>query len=102
MPARLISAPLVPDRSFDVSSMASGAPGVPGKFHWGKSELVVAEILDRDKEYGDCTHGSGERYLRKHVYRIRTADGLVARIYFLRSFGRARAAARWWLHSFET
>ena len=35
------------------------------------------------------------------VIRVRTADGLVLRIYFQRTFGKARASARWWLQSIE-
>ena len=98
----LVSEPLKPDRSFDPVAMARGEPGLPEKFRWGKRDLVVAKVLERSKEYGDCSHGSGERYVRKHVWRVRTADGLVARIHFQRSFGKSRPSARWWLHSFET
>ncbi|MDD5199432.1 MAG: DUF6504 family protein [Terrimicrobiaceae bacterium] len=104
MPRTFFSEALVPDReSFDPSRMAMGEPGLPGKFRWRNRELVVAEVLERWKEHGDCRHGSGERYLRRHGYRLRTADGLVMRIYFQRSFGRSssRVASRWWLHSIE-
>jgi phosphoribosylglycinamide formyltransferase-1 len=101
MIAQFVSEPLKPDRSFDTAAMAEGAPGLPSKFRWRKTDLVVAEVLERGKEFGDCTHGSGERYVRRHVWRIRTADGRVARISFQRSFGKARPAARWWLHGFE-
>ena len=58
-------------------------------------------MLETSREYGDCKHGSGERYLRKHCFRLRTTDGHVLRIYFQRTFGRARPSARWWLHSIE-
>ena len=101
MISQFVSAPIKPDRSFDTTGMANGEPGLPAKFRWGKRDLVVAEVLERVKEFGDCTHGSGERYVRRHVWRIRTADGQIARIYFQRSFGKSRPGARWWLHSFE-
>lgn len=82
--------------------MARGEPGLPRRFRWRKRELEVAEILETWREFGDCTHGSGERYLRKHGYRVRTADGLVLKVFFLRSSGRGKAgAARWWLQSVE-
>jgi len=32
---------------------------------------------------------------------LRTTGGHVLRIYFQRSFGRARVSARWWLHRIE-
>lgn len=88
--------------TFDTSAMARGEPGLPRKFRWRKRELEVAEVLETWRDYGDCTHGSGERYLRKHGFRVRTADGLVLKIFFQRSFGRSKSpAARWWLLSVE-
>jgi len=97
-----ISEPIRPDAgTFDAAAMGTGAPGVPGRFFWRKRELVIVQVLESWKEYGDCKHGSGERYVRRHNFRIRTADGLTARIYFQRSFGRSRASARWWLYGLE-
>lgn len=88
--------------SFDTAAMARGEPGLPRKFRWRNRELAVAEVLGTWRDYGDCTHGSGERYLRKHGYRIRTTDGLVLKISFQRSFGRSKTrTARWWLQSVE-
>jgi Family of unknown function (DUF6504) len=101
MLALLVSRPLKPIGGFDPREMANGAPGLPAKFRWDKNDLVVAEVLERGKEYGDCTHGSGERYVRRHTFRFRTTDGRVARVSFHRSFGKDRPTARWWLHGFE-
>lgn len=99
-----VSEPLKPlAGSFDPGMMGQGAPGLPERFRWKKRELVIAEVLEGWKEHGDCKHGSGERYLRKHCFRLRTEDGAVIRIYFQRSFGRAsgKTTSRWWLHSIE-
>ena len=101
MRATFISEPLTPDASFDPVAMSRGEPGLPATFRWRERELIVAEVLETSREYGDCKHGSGERYLRKHCYRIRTTNGLILRIYFQRSFGRSRSSARWWLQSIE-
>lgn len=104
MSATFVSEPLQPlDASFDAVRMGSGEPGLPRGFRWRHEELIVAEILESWKEHGDCRHGSGERYLRRHSYRLRLADGRVARVYFQRSSQRrlSRAARRWWLHSLE-
>ena len=101
MITQFVSEPLKPHRSFNPSAMATGAPGLPAKFLWRKTDLVVAEILETGKEFGDCTHGSGERYVRRHSWRIRTTDDRVAHIYFQRSFGKSRPTARWWLQGFE-
>jgi phosphoribosylglycinamide formyltransferase-1 len=101
MPATFISEPLTPDASFDPLAMSRGEPGLPAKFRWRKRELVVAEVLEVSRAYGDCKHGSGERYLRKHRFRVRTTEGAVLEIYFQRTLGKARAGARWWLQSIE-
>jgi hypothetical protein len=99
-----ISEQIVPvDASFDTTGMAQGEPGLPQKFRWRKREFIVAEVLERWKEHGDCRHGSGERYVRKHGYRVRTMDGTVMRLYFQRSAGRGKLSgkSRWWIQSIE-
>lgn len=101
MPVTFISEPLIPDASFDPLAMSRGEPGLPAKFRWRERDLVIAEVLETSRAYGDCKHGSGERYLRKHGFRLRTTDGLILCIYFQRTFGKARASARWWLQSIE-
>jgi len=103
MPSSFVSEPILPVKaSFDPAGMACGEPGLPHKFRWRKKEFVVAEVLEQWKEHGDCTHGSGERYVRKHGYRVRTTDGTVLRLYFQRSFGRAHPTRqRWWIQSIE-
>jgi phosphoribosylglycinamide formyltransferase-1 len=105
MPSSFISEPILPvEASFDTGGMARGEPGLPRKFRWRKKEFIVAEVLERWKEHGDCRHGSGERYVRKHGYRVRTAEGSVFRLYFQRSMGRGKlpAKSRWWIHSIES
>jgi hypothetical protein len=105
MSASFVSETITPvASSFDTGGMARGEPGVPRLFRWRKKNYAVAEILEAWKEHGDCAHGSGERYVRKHGFRIRTTDGIVLRLYFRRSFGRGRVTtrSRWWIHSIES
>src|SRR5476651_1911931 len=102
MAASFISEPIVPvEASFDTGGMARGEPGLPQKFRWRKKEFIVEEVLERWKEHGDCRHGSGERYVRKHGYRVRTTDGTVMKLYFQRSagLGKLPIKSRWWIHS---
>ena len=104
MPSSFISEPILPlDASFDPAGMARGEPGLPQKFRWRNQDFSVAEVLEQWKEHGDCRNGSDERYLRKHGYRLRAADGTVFRIYFQRSHGRGKlpAKSRWWIHTVE-
>jgi hypothetical protein len=105
MVASFISEPIRPVAgTFDPAGMARGEPGLPGKFRWRQKEFTVAEQLGQWKDHGDCRNGSGERYVRKHGYRVRTDDGSVLRLYFQRSVGRGKLSpkARWWLHSIES
>lgn len=92
------------EESFDTRGMARGEPGLPRKFRWRKKEWNVAEVLEQWKEHSDCVHGSGERYVRKHGYRVRTTNNWIFKIYFLRSFGKAkfRTTSRWWIYGVES
>jgi hypothetical protein len=104
MPSSFVSEPILPvHSSFDTAGMARGEPGFPRQFRWRKKPFTVAAVLDHWKERGDCRHGSGERYVRKHGYRVRTTEGDILRIYFQRSVGRGKLPAnRWWIHSVES
>jgi len=105
MPDSFVSEPIVPlDASFDTRGMSRGEPGLPQRFRWRKKEFTVAEVLGQWKDHGDCAHGSGERYVRKHGYRIRTTDGTILKLYFQRNFGRGKfkLTSRWWLFSIES
>ena len=86
------------DMSFSVSPMALGKPGLPRTFSWKGRRFSVLEVLEEWKESGDCRHGSGERYVRKHWFRVRTTEDLEMRIYFERQ-GRSSGGSRWRLYS---
>lgn len=104
MPGSFISEPIMPiDASFDTAGMARGEPGLPRKFRWRKKEFLVEEVLEQWKDHGDCRHGSGEHYVRKHGYRVRTSEGAIFRLYFQRSMGRGKlpTKSRWWILSIE-
>lgn len=98
---QLISEPITPAAgTMDVSAMTRGEPGLPRKFTWRDKECEVAEVLERWKDTGPCWSGSGERYVRKHWFRVRTTDGLVMKLYFERQArSKALRKKRWWLHS---
>ena len=102
--ASFVSEPItVLDASFDTAGMARGEAGLPHKFRWRGKDYAVDAVLEQGKQYGSCTHGSGERYVRRHSYRVRTTDGTVFRLYFLRSFGRGKfqMRRRWRIQSVE-
>ncbi len=103
MPSSFVSEPITPvPGSFDPAGMTRGEPGVPQRFRWRRREYTVARELESWRDHGDCRNGSGERYVRRHIYRVRTTDGHVLRLYFQRTVGRGRLPkTRWWLHSVE-
>jgi hypothetical protein len=94
-----VGEPIAPEGgSFSASAMAQGKPGLPGALVWKERRLVVLEVLEEWKEFGPCHHGSGEQYVRKHWFRVRTTENLEMRIYFERQ-ARTAARARWHLFS---
>ncbi len=104
MPASFVSEPLTPlGQSFDTALMAQGEPGLPHHFRWRGQEWRVAALLEKWKDHGDCRNGSGERYVRRHVYRVQTEEGPVLQVYFQRTFGKSRPGSRvrWWVYSVE-
>jgi phosphoribosylglycinamide formyltransferase-1 len=82
------------------SSFAIGAPLLPARFLWRNETLCIEAILEQWKETSPCRHGSGERYVRKHWFRLRLVSGEEMTVYFerqLRFHGQGRT--RWWLFS---
>lgn len=84
--------------TFATAAMATGRPGLPTAFTWRRSTHPVLAVLEEWTECGDCRHGSGERYLRKHWFRIRTTGGLEMKLYFERQT-RSSGGSRWRLYS---
>jgi Domain of unknown function (DUF6504) len=97
-PKRFVSEPIAPVGGvFDAAAMATGEPGLPSCFRWRGVEYEVARVLERWKTTGDCRHGSGERYVRRHWYRVEVTDGTVMEIYFDRQPRSGRSRERWWV-----
>ena len=77
-----------------------GAPLLPTKFVWRGAQYTVAEVLEEWKETGPCHHGSGERYVRKHWFRLRMASGEEFKVYFERhARSPKQMKQRWWLYT---
>jgi hypothetical protein len=84
--------------SFSTGAMATGRPGLPRSFRWRKEDIPVLEVVEEWKDAGDCRHGSGERYVRRHWFRIRTTKQREMKIYFERQ-ARSSGGSRWRLYS---
>ena len=83
----------------DTAAMAQGEPGLPQAFRWRGTIIRIAGVLRTWRETGPCTHGSTEKYVRKHWFEIQTTDDRIARIYFDRQPRDKRRTRRWWLFS---
>lgn len=93
-----VSEPITPVAgSFDTASMAAGEPGLPARFLWRGAEYEVIRVLDAWKTTGPCRHGSGEQYVRRHWFRVVTADGTEMELYFDRQPRVRQKTQRWWL-----
>ncbi|MCX6967381.1 MAG: DUF6504 family protein [Verrucomicrobia bacterium] len=101
MREELISEKLVPEMAEgNAGPVVPGAPLLPAQFTWRGVRYAVAEILEQWKETGPCHHGSGERYVRKHWFRIRTATGEEMKLYFERHARSPKQLKhRWWLYA---
>ena len=84
----------------DTVGMSSGEPGLPGRFVWRDKEYVVDKVLEKWQELGPDKGGSGQMYLRKHWFKVKTCSGAVMTLYFERQ-GRSKRERkmRWWLYT---
>jgi len=96
---RFISQPLTPlTGGADTSRMASGEPGLPEQFRWRGRIVEIRQVLRSWKSTGPCSHGSGERYVRRHWFEVDSSCGRL-KIYFDRQPRRGGHEPRWWLYS---
>ena len=89
--------------TFDVADMGRGLPGLPAEFTWRSRPYRLAALLDKWKASGpEVGRLHGQRYLRRHYFRVRTTDGQTMVIYCQRHIAsRSRAKARWCLYTIE-
>ena len=101
MNEEFVSEPIKPVAgTFDTTPMTRGEPSLPGRFIWRDKKYTVAEVLQAWKELGPCKSGGGEKYLRKHWFRIKTGTGREMTIYFERQpRSKSRNKMRWWLYT---
>ncbi len=107
--AEFVGEPLLPvSGTADTKAMSRGEPGLPGRFVWRERTYEVAAVVATWKTSGPCHSGSGERYLRRHWYRVlaRPAEAggreAVMTVYCERQARSAkRPKARWFAYTVE-
>ena len=100
MSQRFVSEPITPaEDTFDSAETPVGKPPLPMRFTWRDQEYEVDRVLDRRKETGaDKSHKSGEMYVRKHWFTVKTTSGHTMKLYFERQArSKAQNKSRWWL-----
>lgn len=99
-----ISEPIKPDRATgDAAAMSRGMAGLPTGFTWRDGHCLVGEVIESWKQSEPCDHHSGERYYRKHFYRIRMDSGEVWTVYAVRHVKTGEnPRRRWWLYTVES
>ncbi len=100
--SQFISEPIQPAAgTFDPRAMACGEPGLPTHFTWRGATYEIVDLLEEWKT-SDREGGSGELYLRRHWYKLRTDPDAIMTIYCQRqASSRASAKKRWWLYTVE-
>jgi phosphoribosylglycinamide formyltransferase-1 len=83
--------------TIDAARMSTGGPGLPRQFRWRSQTIQIAQVLNTWRETGPCHHGSGEQYVRKHWFEVRTDSGDTMKIYFERQPRSGTGRRRWWL-----
>ena len=95
---QFVSEPIVPVAgTFDTRGLAQGEPGLPARFHWRDDEYVVSEVLSVWKSSGP--EATGEVYLRRHWWELRTTSGHIMKLYFERQKNRKNAKTRWFIYT---
>jgi hypothetical protein len=103
--AEFISEPIVPQRgSADASAMARGVHGLPSVFKWRDRRYAVRRVIEswmRSETEGH--RPGGERYYRRHYYRIVVDTGEIMTIYAVRQLKPGESKRnRWQLYTIES
>lgn len=105
MAAEFISEPIIPERgTADVSAMSTGLCGLPASFTWRERQYVIRRVLESWKRSEAEGHRpGGERYYRRHYYRVIVDTGEIMTIYAVRKLkpGESRKN-RWQLYTVES
>ena len=99
-----VSEPITPDAgTFQPEAMARGQPGLPSGFTWRGRHYAIRELLDEWKHSEAYNHTpGGDRYYRKHYFRVRVDRGERMTLYAVRHVKPGEnQRKRWWLYSIE-
>ncbi|MHC4949197.1 MAG: DUF6504 family protein [Planctomycetota bacterium] len=94
-----ISEPITPEPgSFTTELMSRGLAGLPGAFTWRGRRYEIVDCIDHFKQSAP-EGGTGERYLRRQVFRVRLDTGQEASLYVERQARSGSGRRRWFLYT---
>ena len=97
---RFVSEPVIPVAdAFDAKRMSVGEPGLPREFLWRNDTVQITQVLRTWRTTKSCRHGSGEQYVRRHWFEIKTAGHGTMKIYFDKGSRGGRKEMGWWIFS---
>ena len=99
-----VSESITPDAgTHDASAMARGQAGLPTGFTWRGRHYAIIETLSEWKASEAENHAAGERYYRKHFWKVRVETGETMTLYALRQVKAGEnPKRRWWLYTIES
>ena len=102
--AEFISESVVPDSgTFDTAAMATGQAGLPTGFTWRNRHYQIVGVESQWKASESWNHAAGERYYRRHYWRVRVHSGQTFTLYTVRKTKSGESARkRWWLYSIDS
>ena len=83
--------------------MARGEPGLPAGFTWRGNTYDISETIKTWKHSeSEGGRAGGERYLRRHYYRLKMSDESIWTVYFTRQPAASGSAkSRWFLYTVD-
>jgi len=99
-----ISEPIIPEPgTADIQAMAKGLAGLPTAFTWRERRYIIRDVLEQWKMSEPENHRpGGERYYRKHYFRVRVDTDETMTLYAVRHMKRGEnPKRRWWLFSID-
>lgn len=100
--SKLVCEAIIPvPQTFDAAFMSAGVPGLPREFFWRKKKYAVEDVIRAWKSTGPCHHGSSERYVRRHWFKVKTKIGSIMTLYFDKGTHGRRSEMGWFLYVLE-
>lgn len=102
--SEFVSESITPDAgTHDAAAMARGQAGLPKGFTWRGTHFTIVETISEWKASEAENHAGGERYYRKHYWKVRVDTGQTMTLYAVRRPKPGEnPKRRWWLYTVDS